>query len=173
VISVVRTAALILLAAVVQLAIVSDIELLGGIPDLMLVVTIAIAFTRGSLFAATAGFLGGCLIDAGALETTIGVTSLLYCLAGYGAGRYAETTGRGRSYAPYLTMFVLGTLVGVGGYLLHYLLGDAGSGSVALGPVIPSAALDVVLLVLAFRLTRRLGGGAAPALRASDLEVTA
>ena len=37
---------------------------------------------------------------------TLGVTSILLTVAGYWAGRYGETTGRGRAYAPSLTAFV-------------------------------------------------------------------
>ena len=50
--------------------------------------------------------------------------SLLLTLAGYWAGRYGETTGRGRAFAPLVAAFAIRSLVGVGGFALHFLLGE-------------------------------------------------
>ena len=56
---------------------------------------------------------------------TLGVTSLLLTLAGYWAGRYGETTGRGRIQAPLVATVGATVLVELGGYGLHVLLGES------------------------------------------------
>jgi hypothetical protein len=53
---------------------------------------------------------------------------------------------------------VIAVLVGVGGYLVHFLLGDAVSARLALPPVLPSAALDVLLTWPVYRLCRAVVG---------------
>ena len=56
---------------------------------------------------------------------TLGTTSIVLILAGYWAGRYGETTGRGRAYAPSLAAFALTIVAVVGGVALHFLLGES------------------------------------------------
>ena len=57
---------------------------------------VCIALAAGSIAGAVAGFAGGLLVDVMTLGT-LGTTSLVLTLAGYWAGRYGETTGRGRA----------------------------------------------------------------------------
>ena len=54
---------------------------------------------------------------------TLGLTSLLLTLAGYWAGRYGETTGRGRVHAPLVATVAATVFVELGGYVLDSLLG--------------------------------------------------
>ena len=68
--------------------------------------------------------IGKELSGVGALGT-LGLTSLLLTLAGYWAGRYGETTGRGRPHAPLVAAVAATVFVEVGGYLLDSLLGGA------------------------------------------------
>jgi rod shape-determining protein MreD len=110
---------------------------------------------------AVAGFGGGLLVDVATLGT-LGVSSLLLAVAGHWAGRYGETSGRGRPYAPYLAVTVIAVLVGVGGYVVHFLLGDAVSARLALPPVVPSALLDLALTWPVYRLCRAAVGAPAP-----------
>ena len=88
-----KVAALVFVVALVQVSLLSSVEILGGTPDLVLVTLVAIALLRGSIFGACAGFAAGLLVDTANLGT-LGVTSLLLTLAGYWIGRYGETTGR-------------------------------------------------------------------------------
>ena len=67
---------------------------------------VALALVAGSLAGAVAGFAGGLLVDVMTLGT-LGVTSIVLILVGYWAGRYGETTARGRAYAPSLAAFAL------------------------------------------------------------------
>ena len=92
-----RTAPLVIVAALVQVTVIAGGSILGAQLDLLLVTVVAIAMLRGSVAGAVAGFCAGVLVDVMTLST-LGVTSLLLTLAGYWAGRYGETTGRGRPY---------------------------------------------------------------------------
>ena len=87
------------LVAIMQVSAFSAISIGGGGPDVLLVTLVAIALLRGSITGAVAGFLAGLIVDVTTLGT-LGLTSLLLTLAGYWAGRYGETTGRGRPHAP-------------------------------------------------------------------------
>ncbi len=148
-IAAVRAGALVFVAAITQVAVVSGIQVLEATPDMLLVVVVVVAFQRGALAGAIAGFAGGLVVDVATLGV-LGVTSLLLTLAGFWAGRYAETTGRGRTLAPYLAVGVISVLVTAGGVVVHFLLGDAldlrliGSGLVPM--VILNVALAAVLI---------------------------
>jgi hypothetical protein len=66
---------------------------------------------------------------------------------------------------------VIAVLVGVGGYVVHFLLGDAVSARLALPPVLPSAALDVLLVWPVFALCRAVVGTGANESPAREVEI--
>jgi len=169
---VIRMAAIVFVAAVFQVSAWSQLTIVGGTPDLLLVALVSLAMLRGSSAGAYAGFAGGLIVDVATLDT-LGVTSLLLTLAGYWAGRYGETTGRGRAYAPYLAVASITAGVGVGATVVHYLLGDAIVLQRALVPVLPALALNVLLLIPVHALCRRFVGEAPRAERAREMEVQA
>jgi rod shape-determining protein MreD len=103
---VLKAGATFFVAVVLQVAIVSAIQVAGGSADLVLVTLTAAALLRGAVFGALAGFYAGFLLDASNLET-LGLSSLLLTLAGYWIGRYGETTGRDRAHAPLLAIAVV------------------------------------------------------------------
>ena len=104
-----KAAALLFVAAILQLSIFSQARVLGGEPDLLLVTLVAVALLRGSLFGAAGGFFAGLVVDTGTLSK-LGLTSLVLTIAGYWIGRYGETTGRGRPYAPFLSVATMPAL---------------------------------------------------------------
>jgi rod shape-determining protein MreD len=156
-----RVAVVVFVASIFQVAVFSRWELAGGFPDLLLVTVVCVSLLRGSVVGAVAGFGGGLLVDVATLGT-LGVSSLLLAVAGHWAGRYGETSGRGRPFAPYVAVPVIAVIVGVGGYLVHFLLGDAVSARLALPPVLPSALLDLALTWPVYRLCRAAVGTPAP-----------
>ena len=85
-----KAALLLFFAVVVQVTIVGTIGVLGGAPDLVLVILVAIALLNGAVFGAISGFWAGLLLDVSLLGT-LGFTSLLLTLAGFWVGRYGET----------------------------------------------------------------------------------
>lgn len=151
---------LVLGAALLQSTVCSSLEVAGGTPDLLLVTLLGIALLRGSVTGAAAGFLGGLLLDVANMGT-LGVTSLLLTLAGYWTGRYGETTGRDRAHAPFLAVVVLTVLVAVGGYALHFMLGeDVSARSALFETLVPGLGLNLIIAAPVFALCRRLLAGA-------------
>ena len=167
-----RIAALVFPAALFQTAVFASIVVAGGTADVLLVTLVCVALLRGSVAGAAAGFAGGFVVDVATLGT-LGVTSLLLTLAGYGAGRYGETTGRDRAHAPLLAIVVITLLVGVGGYLLHFLLGEDVSARVALvSTLVPGLALNLIVAAPLYWLCRLvLRAQPPPAPRAQEVEV--
>ncbi len=165
-----RVAPLVLVAAVVQVSLVSGAHLLGAEPDVLLVTLVSIALLRGSIVGACAGFAAGLLVDVMTLGT-LGVTSVLLTVVGYWAGRYGETTGQGRAYAPSLTAFTATIGVALGGAALHYLLGETVAATEVLRSVIPSALLAAVLVLGVMPLCRIVLGTSLQQPRARGVEL--
>jgi rod shape-determining protein MreD len=157
-----KAALLLFFAVVVQVTIVGTIGVLGGAPDLVLVILVAIALLNGAVFGAISGFWAGLLLDV-ALLGTLGFTSLLLTLAGFWVGRYGETTGRGRAHAPLVSVAVVTVLYAIASLILHFMLGDPVSAKVALIDALPpEVALNLILAFPVFALCRRLFVPAAP-----------
>ena len=153
---VVKAAPLLFVAALIQVSLLSAIDVAGAVPDLLLVTLLCVALLRGSLFGAAAGFVAGLLVDTAQLQT-LGVTSLLLTVGAYWIGRYGETTGRDRGHAPYLSVFVVTILYAIGALLLHYLLGEGGSArAVLVDGLLPSLFFNLLLTAPAYALVRRL-----------------
>jgi rod shape-determining protein MreD len=151
-----KVGVLIFIAAILQVTIFSSVEILGGTPDVVLLTLMAIAFLRGSIYGAAAGFVAGLLVDTANLAT-LGVTSLLLTIAGYWIGRYGETTGRDRGHAPYVSVAVATILVQFGALFLHYMLGDPVSARVALLEALPpKVGLNLLLTLPVYALVRRV-----------------
>src|SRR5262249_8143983 len=119
----VKIAAIVFFAAILQVSVFSTVDVVGCTPDLLLVCLVAVALLRGSIVGAGAGFFGGLVIDTATLGT-LGFTSLLLTVVGYWVGRYGETTGRDRSHAPFLAVGVVTVVYAVGALALHFMLGD-------------------------------------------------
>ena len=151
-----KVALLLFAAVIVQATITGSIQVLGGTPDLVLVLLLVIALLRGSVVGALGGFWAGFLLDTVYLGT-LGVTSLLLTLAGYWIGRYGETTGRDRAHAPFVSVAVVTVLLTCGELILHVLLGESVSARVALVDAMPATLLlNLLLTVPVYALVRRL-----------------
>jgi cell shape-determining protein MreD len=172
-----KVAVLVLAAALAQVTVFASIDLLGGSPDLLLVTLVAVALLRGAITGAAAGFAAGLLVDTANLET-LGLTSLLLCLAGYWTGRYAETSGRAASrteergsqalaavapsrslgaHAPLTAVLVVTILYSLGAYALHFVLGDEVSARLVLvDALLPAVLWNLLLTVPVFAVVRRM-----------------
>ena len=153
-----RTFAVVFVAALLQVVIVSSLIVAGGAPDLVLVVVVALALLRGSVPGALLGFTGGLVVDVVTLGT-MGVSSLILTLAGFWAGRYAETTGRDRRLAPLIAVGTITVLAAAFGYVLYYLLDENVVASHALvGALAPAFVLNLALALPVYALVRRIVG---------------
>jgi rod shape-determining protein MreD len=97
--AVIRVGVLLLLAVVLQLSGLSQLGILGGHIDLVVLVVAAIAFYGGSVSGCAAGFSAGFLLDllSGA---TMGVSSLVLTAVGYGVGRFREVRDSSHGLLP-------------------------------------------------------------------------
>jgi rod shape-determining protein MreD len=150
----VSVAVFVFVATLLQVTLFASIDVAGGTADVLLLSLLAIALLRGAVTGAVAGFFGGLLVDVMTLDT-LGVTALLYALAGYWAGRYGETTGRDRAHAPLLSVLVATIGIAYAGFGLHFLLGEEVSARQALfDTLLPSVVLNLVLGVPVYALCR-------------------
>jgi rod shape-determining protein MreD len=150
-----KGALLVFVVVLLQLTIVSPIELFGGTPDLLLVTLVAVALLRGSVYGASCGFFAGLLVDTATLDT-LGLTSLVLTVAGYWIGRYGETTGRDRGHAPLLSVVVVTAGYAAGALGLHFVLGDSVSARyVLLESLPPTILLNLALTPLVYAVCRR------------------
>jgi rod shape-determining protein MreD len=163
---------LVFVAAIMQVSMFeSRAAVFGGSLDLLLVVLICTALTQGAVTGAVAGFAGGLIVDIATLGT-LGVTALLLTVAGYWAGRYGETTGRGRPHAVPLAVAVITVLVAVGALGLYYMLGDEVSAHRALvTTLLPAVLLNTLIAWPVSRFCRWLLRAPASTERASEVEL--
>ena len=150
-----KAAALLFVAAIVQVSIFSQVDILGGVPQLVLVVLVAVSLLRGSVAGATAGFFAGLVVDTATLGQ-LGLTSLVLTVSGYCIGRYGETTGRDRAHAPYLSVAVVTFLFAFGVLIVHFMLGERAPAGAVMRGVWPTVVLNLILTGPAYALVRRL-----------------
>lgn len=151
-----KVAGLLLVAVLLQVSIVTPIEVASGHPDVVLVLVVALALLRGPLLGAVAGFWGGLVLDVAAFGS-LGLSSLLLTLAGYWSGRFGEATTRSSPYPPLIAAALATGWLAVGSALLHFLLGDRVPAGELFGRVLlPSLALNLLLAYPLYRLAARL-----------------
>ena len=147
---------LVFVAALWQVTIMGDATILGGTPDLLLVTLVGIALLRGSLAGAGAGFFAGLIVDTAYLQT-MGLSSLVLTVAGFLTGRYAETTGRDRMYAPLLSVAVVTVLTTTGAFALRFILGESPDAQlVFVEALLPTTILNVLIAPFVFAVVRRV-----------------
>jgi rod shape-determining protein MreD len=113
-----RLAILVVLLVVIQVTLFTHLRILGVVPDLGLVLAVAIAYRQGPEAGALTGFAAGLLYDL-FLETPLAMSALSYALAAYVIG--VLQTGMFRS--PRWIPPVLGGTAGVIGGLFFVAIG--------------------------------------------------
>lgn len=153
-----KAAVLAFAAALVQVSLVNAFELAEGRADVVLLALVGIGLLRGPVFGACAGFFAGVVVDT-ATFGTLGLTSLLLTLTGYGIGRLGESTSHQRNQrARVLIAVALATLaLELGSLVVHTLLGGSASFGQVVGRVLaPSLGLNLLLAIPAYVVLRRL-----------------
>ena len=164
-------AAIVFVAALLQVTLVASLDVAGGAADVLLLALLSIALLRGAVTGAVAGFFGGLLVDIVTLDT-LGVTALLYALAGYWTGRYGETTGRDRAHAPLLAVLVFTIAIAFAGFGLHFLLGEEVSARRALfETLLPTVVLNLILGGAVFSLVRAVLRRSTPSDRVTEVRL--
>jgi rod shape-determining protein MreD len=142
-----RLFAVLLVAWLLQTTVAPNIRVLGANPDFALIILVCVGLLRGSEIGAVFGFLVGTLVAVSLMEP-LGVSSFVFVLVGYYAGRYAETADLSTGVAPMVSVFAGTLLADILFITAQYLL----ERQVPLGftftrVVLPSLVLNTLLAV--------------------------
>ncbi|WP_369212802.1 rod shape-determining protein MreD [Streptomyces flavofungini] len=142
------SAALVVVALVIQVSVLARLQLPGAVPDLVLLTVLGLALVYGHVGGALVGFGAGLLADlAPPADHAVGRYALVLCVIGYLAGLAKPETGRLRSVSgPLVVVFA----AAVGSTLLYAgvgsLVGDTAARHVGLIGLLFTAALYDLLL---------------------------
>ncbi|MFD4990125.1 rod shape-determining protein MreD [Streptomyces sp. NPDC058374] len=142
------SAALIVVALVVQVSVLARLQLPGAVPDLLLLTVLALAMVYGPTSGSLVGFGAGLLADlAPPADHAVGRYALVLCVVGYVAGLAKPEGGKLRSATAPLVV-VVGAAIG--STLLYAgvgaLVGDTAARDVGLGWLLFTASLYDLLL---------------------------
>jgi rod shape-determining protein MreD len=150
-----RLALLGVLVVIVQVAAVSQVELFGTTADLVPLVIAAVGLLCGSIAGAVFGFAVGLFVDT-ALFQIMGLSSLVYLTAGYGAGRLRELRDPQAPIVPVIVGAGATAVATIGFGLVNFLLGmDAPVSFLLLRQILATILLNAVLALPVFALVRR------------------
>ncbi len=153
---VVKTAVVMLVAALVQISFVTPISIAGGHADLLLVVLVSLALLRGPMLGAVGGFWAGFVLDIGTMAP-LGLSSLVLTLAGYWTGRFGEATTRNSPHPPLIAAALATVWVAVGSAVFNFMLGQSVPAGELFGHVLlPSLALNVLIAYPVYKLVGRI-----------------
>jgi len=153
-----RLAVLVVVIVVLQVAVFPHLRVFGVVPDLGLLVALAVGYYEGPEAGAIVGFAAGLGFDL-FLETPLGLNALSYAIVGYTIGVFESGLFRSPRWLPSL----LGGLGGLAGGLLFIGIGvlvgvDAVKGVQGVTTVMYAALYDALLAPLVFFLVRRVLG---------------
>lgn len=150
----VRLPPVLLAAVIVHTAVSPQLRLFGVAPDVLLLLSIAVAIAAGAERGAAVGFACGLLADC-FLQTPFGLSALTYALVGYGVGVFQTGVLHSSWWIPAITAAVA-SAVGVLGFVgLGVVVGQDQLLSARLAEVTPVVALlHAALAPVAVRLMR-------------------
>jgi rod shape-determining protein MreD len=163
-----RVGVLLLLAVVLQLSFFSQLGILGGHIDVVVLVVAAVSYYGGSIAGCATGFFAGFLLDL-ASGATMGVSSLVLTAVGYGVGRFREVRDPSHGLLP-LAVVAAAT----GGFVVAFaavsFMLDIGASvsPLVIRDAIVTTLLNVLLALPVFAGTRRL---LRPVLKVDPLDV--
>lgn len=151
-----RLSALVVLTVVLQLAVVSEIPLLGTNADLAPLLVLSVGLLGGPVAGAAIGFSTGLLVDM-SLVQTLGLSSLLLIAIGYLAGRYGEVGDRTHALIPPIAGAVGTFLYTVAFSISQFLLGvDSAVSPLLIRDIFAQAALNGLLAIAVYPVVRRV-----------------
>jgi len=158
----IRLALLALVTVVIQEAAVSQISIFGVSADLTVLVVMAVGLLAGSVPGAIMGFCTGLLVDM-VLVQTLGVTSLLYLVIGYWAGRLHELRDPSHGLVPMAAGAAATAFAGLGMAVIQFLLGVESPVSwLLLQQIFITVLVNALISIPAYAAVRRVIGPALP-----------
>jgi rod shape-determining protein MreD len=150
-----RMAALGLVAVIIEIAAVSQIPLFGVTADLSPLVVMAVGLLAGAVAGATVGFGIGLFVDL-TLAQTLGVSSLIYVLVGYGAGRLRELRDPQGALVPMAAGAAATAAALVGFSVVQFMLGvDSPVSYLLARQIAATVLLNTIIALPVYALVRR------------------
>jgi rod shape-determining protein MreD len=150
------------LAVLLQLAVASDLSLVAGAPDLVLIVVCGLALARGPELGCLGGFAAGLALDVLA-QHALGRDALIYCVAGYCLGLAGEKLRPPAPVRSLLLVALATALVHVAEGGTAFLLGSDGALARAFGvQLLAAPAASVLFAIPLLALLRWVLGVKAP-----------
>lgn len=157
-----RIAALAVVVVLLQIGVVSEVPVLGVSIDLSPLLVAFIGLLCGSMVGATAGFAIGLLVDL-ALVQTLGLTSLIFTVIGYWAGRLRELRDPQAALAPLLVGVAAAAAASIGYAVMEFLLGvDAPVSFALVREIVLEIVVDGAVALPFWLLVRRCLQGGLP-----------
>jgi rod shape-determining protein MreD len=159
----VRLALLGLVTVIIQAAAVSQISIFGISADLTVLVVMSVGLIAGSIAGAIMGFALGLLVDM-VLVQTLGVTSLLFLVIGYWAGRLRELRDPSHGLVPMALGAAATAFAGIGMAVIQFLLGvDSPVSWLLLQQIFIAVLVNTLLSLPVYAVVRRVIEPALPA----------
>jgi len=155
-----RIAALSVAIVFFQIGVVSEVPVFGVTVDLSPLLVAFVGLLCGSTLGAASGFAVGLLVDL-ALVQTLGLTSLVLTLVGYGCGRLRELRDPQAALTPLLVGAAAACAALVGYSLMQFMLGvDAPVSLELLRQIVLGVLVDAIVALPMWILVRRclIGG---------------
>jgi rod shape-determining protein MreD len=151
-----RVALLVIVAVVVQEAVVSQVSIFGVNADITPLIVMSVGLLTGSLPGAIVGFFTGLLVDT-LLIQTLGVTSLLYIVVGYWSGRVRELRDPSHGLVPLAAGAAATAFAGVGMTIIQFLLGvDSPVSWLLLQQIFITVLVNTIIALPVYALVRRV-----------------
>jgi rod shape-determining protein MreD len=159
---VLRLAVLIVVVVIVQVAVFPHLRLFGVVPDLGLLVAVAVGYQEGPEWGALVGFCAGLGYDL-FLETPLGLNALVYALVGYGVGVIEGGLFRSPRWLPSFLGAVAGLAAGLLFIGIAVLVGvDSVKGTHGIVTISLAAAYDALLAPFVFFIVGKVLGRSDP-----------
>lgn len=157
-----RIAALSVLVVFFQIGVVSEVPIFGVNVDLSPLLVAFVGLLCGSTLGAIAGFCVGLLVDLTLLQT-LGLTSFVFTLIGYWAGRLRELRDPQAALTPLLVGAAAAAVSLVGYSLMEFMLGvDAPVSFDLLRQILLGVVVDTIVAVPMWLFVHRCLNGALP-----------
>jgi rod shape-determining protein MreD len=151
-----RIALIGLVLVFVQIGVVAEVTVLGVNIDLTPLLVAFIGLLCGSVVGAITGFSIGLLIDLALLQT-LGITSLIFTVIGYGAGRLRELRDPQAPVVPLIVGTCAAAISLIGYAVIEFLLGvDAPVSLELLRQIVLGVFVDAIVALPFWLLVRRL-----------------
>ncbi len=151
----VRLAVLGTIVTIVQITAISQVPIFGVTVDVLPLVVMSVGLLAGSIPGAVTGFAIGLLVDVSLLQT-LGVSSLIYIVIGYGAGRFRELRDPSHALVPLAVGIIAATIASVGYSLMQFLLGvDAPVSLLLIRQIFVTIVLSALVSLPVYAVVRR------------------